>query len=808
MADGLDFSPLSDAEREAAAHQLERDGAPDEAKPICAPADAESPEVAAARLFGRTPDAHWRYADAAGALAFCVCRWNKPDGEKEIRPLSWFDGEGWRFAHWPDARPLYNLEKLAAQPDAPIVICEGEKAADAAVRIFPRSIATTSSGGAKAFAKTDWKPGAGRRVLFWPDNDEPGEAYARNVAAILADLGCEVSIIDAAALVTQIKTPNPDGFDAADALNEMPFLSAIRKLAASLAKLFDPGPDYLSFGPYKMDRDGLKMEKETGRGEARKTEFVWIAAPFEIIGACRDAHGGGWGKLLHWQDGDRRQHVQHVAEAALHGEPAALCAQLADLGLRIARTRQRDFAGYLSAANVRRRVRLVSRTGWHEIEGRRVFVLPGQTIGPAGGERVILDAAAHGPYEARGTIEDWRDGVARLASGHALPVLAISAALAGPLLDLAGIEGGGLHFHGHSSKGKTTLLQLAASVWGRGDGGGYVRTWRATANGLGGAAAGGTDTGLILDEVGQVDARDMAAALYSLANGTGKARAARDGGLREPKTWRVLTISSGEVPVDGKLSEDRGRKTRAGQLVRLLDIPAQRAHGVFDHSGPSGNAADLAKAFKQSATSAYGTAGPEFVRRLIGEPVAGDDVRAFVASFLRAHVPAGADGQIDRAAHRLGLIAAAGELATDFGLTDWRAGEATEAAAWALAQWIDGRGGTEPAEVSQAIATVRRFIEAHGEARFDNLDDSEARAVNNRAGWRKGSGEDRRWLIPTETWKLEVCAGLDANFVASVLGERGMLERSGDGLQKTMRIEGRLQRVRAVTPRTLDGGEA
>ncbi len=69
-------------EREAAAHELQRDGAPDETKPICAPADAESPEAAAARLFGRAPDALWRCTDAAGALAFCVCRWNKPDGEK------------------------------------------------------------------------------------------------------------------------------------------------------------------------------------------------------------------------------------------------------------------------------------------------------------------------------------------------------------------------------------------------------------------------------------------------------------------------------------------------------------------------------------------------------------------------------------------------------------------------------------------------------------------------------------------------------------------------------------------------------
>jgi putative DNA primase/helicase len=614
-------------------------------------------------------------------------------------------------------------------------------------------------------------------------------------------------VVDAKALTIQINTLDPDGFDAADALDEMPDAPALRKLAMSLARPFDSGPAYLTFGPYKMDRNGLTMEKEAGRVEPHRTETVRIAAPFEVVGSCGDSHGGSWGKVLQWEDDDGRPHVQHVADAALHGEPAKLCAQLADLGLRIERRRQSDFVGYLSAAHVRRRVRLVSRTGWHEFEGRRVFVLPGQTIGPAGGERVILDAAVHGPYEARGAIMDWRDGVARLASGHALAVLSISAALAGPLLDLAGIEGCGLHFFGQSSRGKTTLLQIAASVWGRGDGGGYVRTWRATANGLEGAAASATDTALILDEAGQVDARDMAPALYSLANGTGKARAARDGSLREPKTWRVLSISSGEVPVDGKLSEDRGRRTRAGQLVRLLDIPAQRAHGVFDHPGPDGEAASLAKALKLAATSAYGTAGPELVRRLIDEPVTSEDIRAFIASFVKVHVPAGADGQIDRAAHRLALIAAAGEFATKFGLTAWREGEASESAAWALARLIKERGGTEPAEVSQAIAAVRLFIEAHGEARFDSLDDTGARPVNNRAGWRKATGEDRRWLIPTETWKREVCDGLDANFVASVLAERGMLERSGDGFQKTMRIEGRPQRVRVITPRIFDRGE-
>ena len=130
---------------------------------------------------------------------------------------------------------------------------------------------------------------------------------------------------------------------------------------------------------------------------------------------------------------------------------------------------------------------------------------------------------------------------------------------------------------------------------------------------------------------------------------------------------------------------------------------------------PEGDAGKLAKAFKQAALSAYGVAGPEFVQRLIDEQVTGDDVRGLVGEFVSAHVPAGADGQVDRAAQRLGLIAAAGELATLLGVTPWREGEASAAAAWALEQWIGQRGGTEPAEARQAVEQVRRFIEAHGE---------------------------------------------------------------------------------------------
>ena len=481
---------------------------------------------------------------------------------------------------------------------------------------------------------------------------------------------------------------------------------------------------------------------------------------------------------------------------------------LARDGLGINRGQQKQFATYLCGCHVPGRVTLVHRTGWHEIGGNQVFVLPTETIGPRGAERVILDAAAAGPYEARGSLENWQSSVAALASGHMLPMLAISIALAGPLLFLAGQEGGGIHIFGASSRGKTTLLQLAASVWGRGATPGYVRAWRATANGLEGAAAGASDSALILDEIGVVDGREAQAAIYGLANGGGKQRASRDGSLREPKSWRLMTLSSGELPVEAKLIEDRSKRARAGQLVRMLDIPADRGCGLgaFDNAGPGGDAGALAKEFKHAAISSYGHAGPEFVRQLIAEEVTGADVREMIANFVSSVVPAHSDGQIDRAAQRLGLIAVAGELATAMGLVPWQPREAWNAAAWALERWIDGRGGTEPAEVRQAIETVRLFIEQHGESRFESLDDPDARPVINRAGWRKGSGSEREWFVPPQVWKAEICNGLDATMVARTLAERGMLRRQGgDTLQCNVKINGQAQRAYVLTPHIIAG---
>jgi hypothetical protein len=146
--------------------------------------------AALARRLGR-PSATWTYTDAAGEPVGLAVRWDTPDG-KTIRPIAKV-GDGWIVGTMPEPRVPYSLPELLARPGERVFICEGEKAADAAARLG--LLATTSSGGAKAAAKTDWKTLSNRDVVILVDNDAAGEQYGEHVKTILLKLGCRVRIV-------------------------------------------------------------------------------------------------------------------------------------------------------------------------------------------------------------------------------------------------------------------------------------------------------------------------------------------------------------------------------------------------------------------------------------------------------------------------------------------------------------------------------------------------------------------------------------------------------------------------------------
>jgi putative DNA primase/helicase len=287
------------------------------------PSSAMPIEQAAASIGRSKPDRLWKYLDADGNLLFAVGRWNDVAGKKaSFLPISWIrsaDGcDRFAFKHHPTPRPLYGLPQLRERPNAPIVVVEGEKCADAAQAVFPSSVIVTSPGGSNGALQADWTQLAGRkRALIWPDLDAPGTKYATTVANILVDLGIpEIQIVDAQQLAEVdpygSRRETVAGWDVADAIAEGHEPENLRIAAVAAAQHHKPGPRFLSFGSFTMSKEGLVLAKE-GKGEDAVTETLWVCSAFEIIGRARDPNGREWARWLRWTDDDKREHLHPVS---------------------------------------------------------------------------------------------------------------------------------------------------------------------------------------------------------------------------------------------------------------------------------------------------------------------------------------------------------------------------------------------------------------------------------------------------------------------------------------------------------------
>ena len=788
------------------------------------------------------PSMRWEYHNAAGQLLCWVYRFEpKDDGErKQFMPLTYCEFQSgqraWRWQGLPDPRPLYCLDKLHSNIDAPVIVCEGEKAADAAAVLFPDAVCTTMLNGAQAPHKSDWRPLAGRVVWLWPDNDEAGrecmakvvmlarEAGAVSVEIFNLDLFMSVPAGDAEYPEFGIKRPLPEKWDAADAvaggwsaghvamLMQLP--DFFQPVAVPAVRVVDTPRNAVAdneggeqFPHFHCNDKGVWY---FGRNdEGNNMPPLWVCSKLEITASTRDAKNESWGRLLEFDDLDGTHHAWAMPMELLSGDGNEYRRMLLSMGLQIGGSgKARNLlTQYIQTAQVEQRARCVERTGWHG----NVFVMPDRTIGEDE-ERILFQSASATPgtFKRKGKLTDWQLNVAARCAGNSRLVFAVSAAFAAPLLHITGMESGGVHLRGDSSTGKTTALRAAASVWGGME---YLQRWRATDNGLEALAAQHSDCLLVLDELSQVDPKAAGEAAYMLANGGGKARANRNGGLRDPASWRILFLSSGEAGLSEHMAEAK-KKPKAGQEIRLLDIPADAGagHGMFQELHQYANGATFSKALTEAACKHYGTAAQPFIEKLVEHS---DKVSAWIkkaqSEFTHGNVEADAGGQVHRAALRFALIGAAGELATKWQITGWEAGEAMQAATTCYMAWLAQRGGAGNLEELNMLAQVRRFFEAHGEARFtdwsrpaSNTEGHSPRTIN-RAGYRKhntdtmtdGRGEEvvagthTEFYVMPETFRGEVCGGFDHRVVSKLLVRHGcLIPPEGKGYTRKERLPG------------------
>lgn len=136
------------------------------------------------------------YASADGEVLLRVHRTDKPDGSKTFSQSTPDGKGGWSWRGIKGKTPLYRLPALAAAPRLPVVICEGEKAAEAAQRLLGDSmVATTWPGGAAAVDSADLSPLQGRDVVVWPDADAAGKSAAATLLARLSGIAAQVRVV-------------------------------------------------------------------------------------------------------------------------------------------------------------------------------------------------------------------------------------------------------------------------------------------------------------------------------------------------------------------------------------------------------------------------------------------------------------------------------------------------------------------------------------------------------------------------------------------------------------------------------------
>jgi hypothetical protein len=226
----------------------------------------------------------WTYHDANGEPVGIVVRWDLSDGKKDVRPVA-RHADGWRIRAMPDPHPLYGLPDLAAARR--VVVCEGEKAADAARALG--FVATTSAGGSQAAAQSDWRPLAGKEVWILPDNDAPGRKYAETVAGILAKLSPP-------AQVRIVELPNlPSAGDLVDWIashGDAAEPNSLREKIATLAQAVEPwqpdDADDLAYRPFPVGALPKSVRKFVDAGaQAIGCDPSYLAVPLlTAIGAA------------------------------------------------------------------------------------------------------------------------------------------------------------------------------------------------------------------------------------------------------------------------------------------------------------------------------------------------------------------------------------------------------------------------------------------------------------------------------------------------------------------------------------------
>ncbi|WP_439287105.1 DUF927 domain-containing protein [Lonepinella sp. BR2357] len=365
--------------------------------------------------------------------------------------------------------------------------------------------------------------------------------------------------------------------------------------------LFFINPEQIT---YKGDTPIIKPEK-----------ISWICNKLELKGQGKDNQGDYY-YLFSWQNTDEKApRLEAVALSDFGSETG--WKQLKAKGLKM--TQGQGLVSKLTdhfhqiSQQMPTNWKITKLSGWQN----GAYLLPnGEMIGEPTSPIYFTNQSSKSlGYTTGGTLESWQNEIAQNVRGNSSMMLGVAVALSAPMLKILERDSFGVHLFGQSSKGKTTILKIANSIYGKGKD--IMLNWNATALSVQNEAAARNDGFVGLDEIGQAtDGLMLKKTAYDLFNEISKGQSNKDGVNKEAKHWKITALSTGEKDLETQikiaLGGAKGATVHAGQLVRFLNIQIQDIQALHQFKNTKAHADHL----NEKVLEHYGIIGREWISYL------------------------------------------------------------------------------------------------------------------------------------------------------------------------------------------------
>ncbi|WP_268942414.1 DUF927 domain-containing protein [Paracoccus benzoatiresistens] len=513
-----------------------------------------------------------------------------------------------------------------------------------------------------------------------------------------------------------------------------------------------------------------------------------VCGLMRVISFPRRPDGSGYAVEVEFLARDGRLHRATVSQGDL--TRGSFLADLVDHGLASYMAAP-HVARYLMAWDGRRYGWRADQAGWFRSpEDGMSFVRADGAVHYADrttAERVVLVGPRAKGGQAAGSLQGWQEEVAAQAVGNPALIFAISTALAGPLLRIAGIETVGVNLFGPSATGKSLLLRLAISA--AGDPASLI-PWSAAETGLHRQSTEAQDGLLALDALPRDPGAKLLKALLALGDdgGAGRVDASRDpDGSRR---FRRIVLSTSELPVSALLQRKK-KSSPAALALRMIDIPAtQGRHGLLDDLHEHSDSLTFARALEAAMRRRHGHLLPAFLDHLVADlgQVTTDLREALrtlaprIATELPPSFedPASAGPTLHLIAERFALIGYAGEMATAFGLLPWPAGTARSAARH-MARLARHPAQTRDTGVTPLLRSLRSYLDRNADRIIDLEADRTAGMRDDTLGWRD---EDHVYLRSDQARDLDD----DPHAFLETLSDCGALKPGGEARSRQYKL--------------------